>query len=103
MTRKTAPRNRQPKQTAWTIWFSLLVGFLAQLTFKLDLSVAVAVLLYLVAAILFVRSVGEIEFDVANFNAASLSLVPGKFATVFRNHGFEWLLVIVLILIASFF
>lgn len=104
MARKTASRNQQRKRAAWPIWSSLLLGSLAQLTFKLDLSIAGGLLLYLLAAILFVQSVAVIESEsVTDSDASSLSLVTGKFATTFAKHWLEWLIVIVLILIASFF
>ena len=82
-----------------SIALAVLLGFFAQLSFALDLSVALGLVLYSVATYLFVQFLPEDEF---RDDSDAILSKPGK-AGLFDKVWFEWLLVFVLLLITSLF
>jgi Dolichyl-phosphate-mannose-protein mannosyltransferase len=95
-----AQQGHRRLPAAWTLGLSLLLGFLAQLCFVLDLSVAIGAGLYLIAAYLFAQP----------FTAAdSAAIISDKLRQSAANElpqisdRTEWLLLLALFVVASFF
>jgi len=82
------------------ICLSLLLGFLAQLIFGLDLSLIAAVLLYAAAGYFFLSAVDESEGDSADHVGQAFERI---FNLRFAGWKMEWLLVAVLLFLAAFF
>ena len=98
MAAKAVPPIAANKRFGSPILFSLLLASLAQLVFTLELGVVVSCLLYLIAACVFGRSLrGHENDDSAAFGNGSLVADPGA------KKRFEWIAILALLLIASFF
>ena len=83
--------------------FAVVLGFFAQLSFALDLSVALGLILYSLAACLFVGSLPKVKIAFARFRGYFFASKSEKVAGLFGKVRLEWLLVFVLLLIASLF
>lgn len=103
MAGKQSPRKQKQQKGAEPVFFSLLLGFLAQLSFTLDVSVLGGVLLYLIAGYIFARSLRENETkDGTVFHRSHQWSMVGALSPG-TNKWLEGSLLLGLLLLASFF
>lgn len=94
------PGSEQGRRFSPPIWVSLLLGFLAQLTFALKLSAIAGALLFALAAYVFVRSVRRSGADALDALGRSFD---ESFDLRLAGWKIEWLLVAALLAGAAFF
>ena len=102
MARKKVPPGPENQSAVGLLALSFLLGFIGQLCFRFDWSVIAGLLFYLAAAFIFVRSLRQYRSDDGAIDVGSNALA-GRLSALSSTKGIEWLLVLVLLLIAAFF
>ena len=98
-----APRN-ELKAAPWLLLLPFGLAFLAQLSFKFNLSVFAGVLIYLAAAVVCIWSLGaSTSTDGSISHQDHQSNVFKKLPAPVAKRCFEWLLLLAVALIAAFF